>query len=105
VRPNIPVVLLIGFILSIGAGVGVASLREYADHSAHTILDLARAANLPALAGIPVIVSRDDVIREKERRKKRLIAACIILVIGLLIIHFFIIDIDIIWAKISRRLS
>jgi len=104
-RPNIPAVLLIGLILGVGSGIGVAALKEHADGAAHTARDLALATNLPVLAGISVIVNRGDVIREKELRKKQLIAASVILLIGLLIIHFFVVDLSILWTKISRQLS
>ena len=104
VFPNIPLVLLIGLILGIGAGVGMASLREFADQSAHTVEDLVRATNMQVFAGIGKIVTRDDIDRKKKRRWKLLITACIVLVAGLLIFHFFIMDLDVLWAKINRKL-
>jgi capsular polysaccharide biosynthesis protein len=105
VRPNIPLVLLMGMLVGIAAGVGMASVREYADQSAHTIEDLARATNLLVFAGIAEIITREDMVRKKQQRQKLLVAAGVIIVAGLLMFHFFIMDIDILWAKISRRLA
>ena len=104
VAPNIPAVLLIGLILGIGAGVGVASLREFADRSAHTVNDLALATGLPVLTAIPVIVSQEDVAVSRKKGMAVLIGAAFVVVAGLLVVHFLIIDFDVLWAKVARRL-
>lgn len=103
-RPKIPLVLLIGLILGIGAGIGIASLREFSDQSAHTVEDLARATKMQVFTGIARIVTLDDIRRQKKQRKKLLITTCVVLVVGILIFNFFVMDIDILLAKINRRL-
>jgi len=103
VRPNIPAVLLIGLILGIGAGVGTASFRENTDQSAHTADDLNRATKLPVLSSIPVILTQADVEEAKKRNLNLLIGSGIAVVVGLLIFHFFIMDLDVLWAKVQRR--
>ena len=105
VFPKIPVFLLIGMIMGIGAGVATASFREYTDDSAHVPEDIARATELPLLASIPEIVTREDTERKKQRQIRILISAGAVLVVGLLIFHFFIMDLDVLWAKVMRRLS
>jgi polysaccharide chain length determinant protein (PEP-CTERM system associated) len=51
--PNIPKVLLIGFIASIGCGLGAAFLREQMDRSFHDAGDVEVALGLPVLVTIP----------------------------------------------------
>ncbi len=105
VRPNIPVVLLIGLILGTGAGVGTASLREFSDKSAHSPEDLELITQLNVLAAIPEIVTQEDRQQRKKKRKLMLIISGVAVVCGLLIFHFLIMDIDILIAKIMRRLA
>ena len=105
VRPNIPAVLLIGLILAVGAGIAVASIIEYADQSAHTIEDLARATNLPVFAGIAEIATRDDMLRKKLHNRRILIVTVVLITAGLLIFHFCIMDIDIFVDKVIRKLT
>ncbi len=102
VSPNIPAFLLIGLILGIGAGVGVASVMEFSDQSVRSIRGLSRATGLPVLGEIPVIVTRGDL--EKARNRKILWFAGIFVVVisGVVIFHLFIMDLDIFWAKIMR---
>ncbi|SEM27916.1 polysaccharide chain length determinant protein, PEP-CTERM locus subfamily [Syntrophus gentianae] len=105
VRPNIPVVLLIGLILGTGAGVGTASLREFTDKSAHSPEDLELVTRLNVLAAIPEIETQEDLEKRKKKRKLMLIISGAAVVCGLLILHFLIMDIDILIARIMRRLA
>ena len=68
VKPNIPAILLIGFILGIGGGVGAASLKEFSDQSVRTKEALAEATSMTVLAGIPEIGSQQDIDQAKRRR-------------------------------------
>jgi len=105
VSPNIPAVLLIGLILGTGAGVGTASLREFSDKSAHSPEDLELVTRLNVLAAIPEIVTEEDRERGKKKRKVMLIISGVAVVCGLLFFHFLIMDIDVLIARIMRRLA
>ncbi|MEN3335991.1 MAG: polysaccharide biosynthesis transport protein [Blastocatellia bacterium] len=56
--PNRARVILIGFFLSLCAGLGLALLLEYLDNTVKTVEDIARYAQLPALSVIPSLSSR-----------------------------------------------
>ncbi len=104
VSPNRPVILVFGLMLSLGAGIAVVGIREFFDQSAHTVRDLARATQMQVFTGITRIVTREDMESQKLQRKRLLITACIVLVAFLVLFHLFFMDIDILSAKISRRL-
>jgi polysaccharide chain length determinant protein (PEP-CTERM system associated) len=105
VRPNRPVVLLIGLILGMGAGIGTVALKEVNDRSARRAEDLAAVFTLPVLAEIPDIVTLEDTLREKKRLKIVAVSACLILVLLVLAFHFFVMDLDVLWARAARRLA
>ena len=105
VKPNIPAVLLIGFVLGIGAGVGVAAIREFSDRSVRSVTTLTKNMGLPVLGGIPEIVTWRD---KKRQRIKRVVVICCVLsaiAAGIAVFHFFVMDLDVLWAKIARRLD
>ncbi|MEW6129411.1 MAG: polysaccharide biosynthesis tyrosine autokinase [Acidobacteriota bacterium] len=51
--PNRFRAILLGFVLSLGAGIGLALLLEYLDNTVKTVEDVMRYAQLPALGIIP----------------------------------------------------
>ncbi len=103
--PNVPAILLIGLILGIGSGVGVAALQEHNDQSVHSFEELARATGFPVLASIPEIINQEDVAGRKKTIMKVAAGTGIALVAGLLIFHFLVMDLDVFWARLMRRMG
>jgi capsular exopolysaccharide synthesis family protein len=58
VSPNRPRTILIGFLTSLFAGVGLVFFLEYLDNTVKTVEDVSRYAQLPALSVIPAISGR-----------------------------------------------
>lgn len=105
VSPNVPAILLIGLILGIGSGFGVASLREFGDTTVRTTEALSRATGFPVLAGIPEIVTWQQIDHSKLRRTYLIVGAIVLLILAVLIFHFFIMDLDIFMAKLMRWMA
>jgi polysaccharide chain length determinant protein (PEP-CTERM system associated) len=107
VKPNRLAIMLIGIILGIGSGVGVASLREYSDDSVRNAESLVRATGYGVLAMIPEITltKPEDIAMMRKKRLLVLAAIALIIVAGVVLFHFFIMDLDVFWARLSRRLA
>ena len=105
VIPNRPAILLIGIFLGIGAGVGTASLQETADKSARSSEDLAKTFPFPVLAEIPEIITLQDERRRKKSLKMIAGVVLLSLVIVVVIFHFFVMDLDVLWARLTRYLA
>lgn len=58
VAPNRPRTILIGFLMSLVAGVGLVFFLEYLDNTVKTVEDVSRYTQLPALSVIPAIRGR-----------------------------------------------
>ena len=58
IAPNRPRTILIGFAVSLLAGIGLALFLEYLDNTVKTVEDVSRYAQLPALSVIPAIKNR-----------------------------------------------
>jgi polysaccharide chain length determinant protein (PEP-CTERM system associated) len=104
-KPNRIVIMLIGVVLGIGAGVGLATLREFTDDAVRDADALAMVTSLPVLAAIPLIKTEQESAREEYGRRRLVIAAVSSLVVGLMIFHFFVMDFAIVWAKLARHFS
>jgi polysaccharide chain length determinant protein (PEP-CTERM system associated) len=105
VSPNRPAIALIGLILGIGAGAGLVALLEYGDNSVRSTEELSRKLRLPVLGGIPEIVTDSQHARMQRRRRMMQLGVLVLLIGGVMVFHFFIMDLDIFWAKLSRRMD
>jgi uncharacterized protein involved in exopolysaccharide biosynthesis len=103
VKPNVPVILLLGVFLGMGAGVGICALREYGDQSVR-VPDQLSAFPYPVLGAVPVIVTEDDRRRLHARRRNMTVVAVITFAFMVLAFHLFIMDLEVFWAIVSRRL-
>jgi polysaccharide biosynthesis transport protein len=103
VKPNIPAILLIGMVLGIGAGVGMAAIREFSDQSVRSSRALARQTSLPVLGSIPVIITWKDRKRTRYKRAGAVFILLDVLIGAVAGFHFYVMDLDVLWAKILRR--
>ena len=103
-KPNRIAIILIGFVLSLGAGVGTASLKEFSDQSVRKAKDLTDATSFPVLAEIPEIITSKDIASKKRNRIILAIGIILFIVAAIIIFHFFIMDLNVFWAKLMRKL-
>jgi polysaccharide chain length determinant protein (PEP-CTERM system associated) len=105
VKPNRPAIVLIGFVLAVGGGVGIAAIREYSDDSIRDYRRLSRATPYSILVEIPRIETKGDIARRRWKRAA-LSMGLVVLIAGVLFaFHNLVMDLDTLWTKISMRLN
>lgn len=104
-KPNRMAIILIGFVLGVATGVAIASIKEFTDYSVRSAEALAAVTSFPVLVGIPEISTEKDVRRRKHMRNVKIIGFLFVVIGGLLVFHFLVMDLNIFWAKLMRRLS
>lgn len=105
ISPNLWVILMIGGVLGIGSGVAMVSLREHFDPSVRNVHALSRMTGLPVLVTLPEIQTPREIARARKRRFVILAAFLVFAFAGILIFHFFVMDLDVFWARLMRRIS
>jgi hypothetical protein len=105
VKPNRLAIVLIGFVLAVGSGVGFAAFREYSDNSIRDYLRLRRITPFPVLAGIPRIETESDIARRRWKRAALSFGLVVIIAGGLFAFHSLVMDLDTLWNRISMRLN
>jgi uncharacterized protein involved in exopolysaccharide biosynthesis len=102
-KPNRVAIIMITFVLALGAGVGIAAVRESLDHSLKTAEEISRNTGLPVLSVLPFMETGE------ERRARKIKWIVIFLgVIGVIVLALFIFDqfvmpLDVLWAKMQRK--
>lgn len=104
-KPNRMAIALIGLILAMGASIGFASLVELSDNSIRNASDLWLETSIPVLAGIPLIMSKSDARRRIIAKVSICIGVLLAITIGVLLVHIFVMDLDLLWIKIQRKLA
>ena len=103
-KPNRKAILLIGLVLGIGAGVGLASLREFTDRSVRDMDGLVYMGMSPILGLIPEIQTRMDKARRLKRRLAWTMACLIGVTAGAWAFQYYIMDFNVFWAKLMRKI-
>lgn len=103
--PNRTAILLLGAILSLGGGVGYASLLESLDSSIRGTKNLALLARVPVLVAIPYVENAQDRGRKRKVKLTGWFVGVMILLVAMLVMHIFVMPLDVLWYKMLRRIS
>lgn len=88
-RPNRPMIILVGFLLGLGGGFGLAILWENLDTSFKKTDDIRAYANVPVLATIPALMTRGSVIEQRRSQGILVLASLGALFVGVVCLRMF----------------
>ena len=104
-KPNRAAIIMIGFILAMGGGVGVVSFKEFSDQSVWSETVLRQITDKPILATIPFILTDSDRLKQRRKIIITVIALGICSVLLVLAVHFFYLPLDVLWFKFLRKMG
>jgi len=102
-KPNRPAIVLLGFLLALAGGLGSGAAAESLDHSIRTPEQLAQLTQVFPLAVIPFMPNEQDLSRAVTRRRLLKGAGVGALVTILLLLHVFVVPLDVLWFAALRR--
>ena len=103
-KPNRLAIILIGFILGIGAGIGTASIKEFSDQAIRSEHELNLLTGKPVLAVIPLIETEADLKRNKRKTVFFMLSTLAATGLCVLAVHLFYKPVDVLWFMIIRKL-
>jgi polysaccharide biosynthesis transport protein len=103
ISPNRFLILALGIVLSLAAGLGAAMLRDSLDASVRGVQDIRALLSVPPLVAIPVITTKAE-----QRRHKRVVryswqGAIVSLIALAAAVHFLVRPLDVVWLSLLRR--
>jgi uncharacterized protein involved in exopolysaccharide biosynthesis len=101
--PNRPLILVIGFVLSLGIVFGVLRLLETLDSTIRGRQDLVNLTGIPPLALVPHIGTVAEFQAGRRRRWLAAGSSFATVCVAVLLIHLFYMPLDVLWFSLARR--
>jgi protein tyrosine kinase modulator len=89
VRPNRPLIVLIGLLAGLGAGFGLAFVSDNMDTSFKRSDEINAYVNVPLLATIPALMTRGSVLEQRRSQGILVLASLGVLVVGVVCLRTF----------------
>jgi len=105
VKPNRFKILVMGFALSIAAGLGLGYLAEMLDGSLRGYKSLERLTGIEPLVVIPYIKIQADIDQTRINIRRLIIISSLLLIGAIAAVHFWYQPLDMIWFKVLNRLN
>ena len=102
-KPNRKAIVFLGFILSIGLAVAFALTKEALNSAVYGSRAILAATGELPLVVIPFIENAEDIAANKRRKIKLLSFAAAGVVISIVVFHFFIMPLDVLWYVLFRK--
>ncbi len=103
--PNRPVLLMLLLVLTLATAFGWPQVAESMDSSINSARAVERVQGAPPLAEIPLIQTATDKSHRRNVRLSALVVAPVILAVAAVLVHFFVISLDVLWYVALRRLG
>ena len=104
-KPNRLAIILLGFVLASGLGIGLASLQEFFDNSIKTEKELNKLFGLPVLSVISKVETRKEKIKRIYRSLIWTSAVFVFVLIGAIILHEYLVPLDELWVIIKNNVK
>ena len=103
IKPNRILIILAGFFGAIAGAIGFAVLLEAIDNRVRGVDALVSIMKIQPMATIPYITNKAELKRNKNFIYNILTIILILIILTLLLVHFFIMPLDIVMSKIVAR--
>ena len=104
-KPNRPKIFIMGVVASIGIGLGLAILFDMLVGGVRGYNEISRILGANPLVVVPVLTVKDDKPRKLRNKYKRIYWLIGLIVLAVIGFHFLIMDLEIFWFKLLRKIS
>jgi len=105
IKPNRKKLFMLGLILSLVSGIGVAGLAESLDGGIRGARTLAAVTKMTPLVTIPYISTRKDEVQKRRNIKILMLAVVILGIVFIAMLHFLYKPLDLLWLILLQKLN
>lgn len=103
--PNRAMILGVGLVLSAGAGLGTALLREVLDPSVHGVRSVVLLTGTAPLVVVPYIQTRNEIWRRRLWRSAYVFCGIAMISGAIAFIHYKVIPLDVLEVRVERQIQ
>jgi uncharacterized protein involved in exopolysaccharide biosynthesis len=105
ISPNRTAIFFLGFILSLGGGFGFAIVANAVSGAVRGAKSVEFLLGIKPLAEIPYQMNLAEITRRVRHRKRVIIFVIVCIISALIVIHFLISPLDVLWFRVMRKLD
>jgi uncharacterized protein involved in exopolysaccharide biosynthesis len=103
--PNRPLLVCLGLVLALAAGLGTIAILESRDGSVRSRRELELLLEVPPLAILPLMLTAADRARQRRQRRFALLGTAGAFALALVLTHLFYRPLDVLWVEAMRTIS
>lgn len=103
VKPNRPAIIFMSLILALGAGLGYAAVAESMDSTVRGAKGVLATLQVAPLAVIPYLASDRETAAQRKHRRMVVYGAVAIVFAAVVLVHFFVSPLDVLWFRALRK--
>ena len=105
VSPNRLAIVFLGFVLSVGGGIGNLAIRETLDSSVRGEQGVLAIVGVAPLATIPYIETEADLQKRAKKKTLVIVGLCAFILVMLVVVHLVVMPLDVLWYLFLRRMG
>lgn len=104
-KPNRGAIITLAFLFAMVAGIGITQLVDSIDKSIRNSAAILAIQGVPPLVEVPYIFSQQELMQAAKVRKFALASAAPAILILVLIMHFTVLPLDVLWYALASRIG
>ena len=105
ISPNRPAIIFLSLVLALGAGVGSAAVAESMNAAVRGAKGVVAILHTAPLAVIPYLPNAEDTLKQHNKKKMTLISIVIGIIVLLVLVHFLLTPLDVLWFRGLRKVD
>lgn len=103
IKPNRPAIIFLSLVLALGTGLGYASMAESLDSTLRGAKGVLATLQVAPLAVIPYLASDRETAGQRKHRRMVVYGAIATVLFAVMLVHFFISPLDVLWFRALRK--
>lgn len=105
IKPNRPAIFFLSLVLALGAGFGYAAVAESLDTTVRGAKGVLATLQVAPLAVIPYLATDGESAAQRRYRRMLVLGAVGVVLLALVLVHFLVSPLDVLWFRVLRKVS